>query len=96
MIGKRRKERIIPYGKALQEAIAHYRALRDDVVGVGAETFFVRSGGEPLYDKMVYLIVRRALNGVSTQPKKSPHVLRHTFASAMLNNGAGINSVKEL
>ena len=96
VMGKRRKERIIPYGKTLQEAIAHYRALRDDVVGVGAETFFVRSGGEPLYDKMVYLIVRRALNGVSTQPKKSPHVLRHTFASAMLNDGAGINSVKEL
>lgn len=95
VLGKRNKERIIPYGEALRKAIEAYRELRNATVGC-TETFFVRKNGEAMYDKQVYLIVRRVLSGVTTLPKKSPHVLRHTFASAMLNSGAGINSVKEL
>ena len=95
VLGKRNKERVIPYGESLKEAIDAYRAMRDEVVGP-AERFFVRKSGEAMYDKLIYNIVRRALGGVSTLSKKSPHVLRHSFASAMLNDGAGINSVKEL
>lgn len=95
VLGKRNKERVIPYGASLKEAIDNYRALRNESVGE-TELFFVRKNGEAMYDKLVYNIVRRALAGVSTLAKKSPHVLRHSFASAMLNDGAGINSVKEL
>jgi integrase/recombinase XerC len=95
VLGKRNKERIIPYGPRLQEAIARYRRLRYERLG-DCDAFFVRDGGKPLYDKFVYRIVKNALEGVTTLPKKSPHVLRHGFASVMLNEGAGINSVKEL
>ena len=95
VLGKRRKERVIPYGVAMQQAIEVYRNVRNIEVGE-TKAFFVRKNGEAMYDKLVYLIVRRALSGVTTLSKKSPHVLRHSFASAMLNSGAGINSVKEL
>lgn len=95
VLGKRNKERIIPYGSALQEQITLYRALRGGVSGEN-ERFFTLDNGKPLYDKYVYRVVRQSLARVSTIAKKSPHVLRHSFASAMLNNGAGINSVKEL
>ena len=95
VLGKRNKERIIPYGAALQEAIEQYRQERSVLPAV-SDRFFVRSSGEPMYDKLIYRIVHNELKGVSTLPKKSPHVLRHSFASAMLNDGAGINSVKEL
>lgn len=95
VLGKRNKERIVPYGRQLCDAIEEYRQLRDARWGKTV-TFFVLDNGEPLYDKYVYRIVRRALGGVTTLAKRSPHVLRHTYASAMLNGGAGINSVKEL
>ncbi len=95
VLGKRNKERIIPYGDHLRDDIASYRQLRQETVG-SCEDFFVRLDGRPLYDKLVYRIVRDMLKGVSTLPQKSPHVLRHSFASVMLNEGAGINSVKEL
>lgn len=95
VLGKRNKERVIPYGESLRKSIDYYRVLRSEVVGE-VERFFVRNNGEPMYGKQIYNIVHRALGEVSTLAKKSPHVLRHSFASAMLNDGAGINSVKEL
>lgn len=95
VIGKRNKERVIPYGKRLGKSIDCYRELRNEKIGE-TERFFVRKSGEAMYDRLVYNIVHRALGTVSTLAKKSPHVLRHSFASAMLNDGAGINSVKEL
>ena len=93
--GKRNKERIVPYGAGLCDAIAAYRQVRNREVGK-TEAFFVRENGEPLYPGLVYRVVRQALDGEVTLRKRSPHVLRHSFASAMLNNGAGLNSVKEL
>lgn len=96
VLGKRNKERIIPYGERLRDAIDEYRHVRDGRYRGTPESFFILDSGKPLYDKYVYRIVKRALGGVSTLTKRSPHVLRHTFASAMLNDGAGINSVKEL
>ena len=93
--GKRNKQRIIPFGEELRVQIEQYRNVREEVGG-GCEFFFVKEDGQPLYPELVYRIVTRYLNMVSTLTKKSPHVLRHTFASAMLNNGAELNSVKEL
>lgn len=95
--GKRDKQRIIPFGQELAEAITAYRELRGKVTGsFRPERFFLRGGGEPLYPSMVYRMVHRSLEETGAAGKLSPHVLRHSFASAMLNNGAELNSVKEI
>ncbi len=94
--GKRNKERLVPYGPELAGQIAAYRKVRREIGQAGSEYFFIRKDGEPLYPQLVYRIVKQALSQVCTFNKKSPHVLRHTFASVMLNDGAGLNSVKEL
>ena len=93
--GKRDKDRIIPFGTELAQAIDSYRLLRDELVR-GCEHFFVKEDGNPLYPMLEYRIVHRALQEVGVTSKRSPHVLRHSFATAMLNDGAAINSVKEL
>lgn len=93
--GKRDKDRIIPFGTELAQAIDSYRTLRDEKVK-GCEHFFVRDNGKPLYPMLVYRVVNKALQEVGVTSKRSPHVLRHSFATAMLNDGASINSVKEL
>ena len=93
--GKRDKDRIIPFGTELADWIEKYRSLRDDQA-LACEHFFVRESGEPLYPMLVYRIVREALTEAGVTSKRSPHVLRHTFATAMLNDGAALNSVKEL
>ncbi|MBL0103396.1 MAG: tyrosine recombinase XerC [Bacteroidetes bacterium] len=95
VLGKRNKERIIPFTNKLKELINTYLKARNEITTL-APAFFVTSKGTPVYAKMVYRIVTRRIGGVSTLEKKSPHVLRHTFATHMLNNGADINSVKEL
>lgn len=93
--GKRDKDRIIPFGHELAEWIGIYRNLRSEAYG-RCDTFFVRRDGLPLYPSLVYKVVHEALESVGGGDKLSPHVLRHTFASAMLNDGAEINSVKEI
>ncbi len=93
--GKRDKDRIIPFGIELRDMIIQYIKLRNEKYSY-TSTFFVRSDGEPMYPMMVYKIVRSQLQALGVGGKKSPHVLRHSFASAMLNNGADINSVKEI
>ncbi len=93
--GKRNKDRIVPFGYELCQWIVRYRTLRDELVGK-TEDFFVRPDGKPLYATLVYRVVHDALLSVGGTSKYSPHVLRHTFASAMLNGGAELNSVKEL
>lgn len=95
--GKRNKERIVPFGEELAEAIEHYRELRMAECGFVTESFFVRGkNAKPLYQSMVYKIVHETLAAEGGSNKFSPHVLRHSFATAMLNDGAEINSVKEL
>lgn len=94
--GKRNKQRIIPYGAKLHDSIKRYIEIRNKEVSGNIEALFVRETGEPLYPMMVYRIVKSSLAKISTLSKLSPHVLRHTFASAMLNNGAEMDSVKEL
>lgn len=94
--GKRNKQRLIPYGEELSQMIAGYRQARKESCGDDCGFFFVRENGEPLYPQLVYRVVNGSLSKVCSLDKRSPHVLRHTFASAMLNNGAALNSVKEL
>ena len=93
--GKRNKDRMVPFGDELQAEIAIYRELRNREVGE-TEWLFVRSNGEQLYPTMVYRLANKKLGDVGGCSRRSPHVLRHTFASSMLNNGAKLNSVKEL
>ncbi len=95
VFGKRAKERIIPIPGILKDFIIGYRTERDKL-GLKGEYFFVETKGDALYEKQVYLIVHNYLGMVTTLHKKSPHVLRHTFATHLLDNGADINSVKEL
>ena len=92
--GKRNKDRIIPFCGELKRLIDIYRPLRAKVA-YGEDTFILTEKGMPAYPGLLYRIVTRNLSLV-TSGKRSPHVLRHSYASAMLNNGAGINSVKEL
>lgn len=95
MHGKRDKDRVIPIGNELKRWIGLYRELRQQH-GITDPEFFTRPGGKPLYPSLVYNIVHTALQTVGGASKMSPHVLRHTFASVMLNSGAGLESVKEL
>lgn len=95
VFGKRRKERLIPIGGKLLKEIEAYKAKRNTEVGKKSE-LFVRKNGEKLYRRGVYDVVHRSLTKVSSLKKRSPHVLRHTFASTMLNNGADIYAVKAL
>ncbi len=95
VLGKRNKERIIPFTSKLKELIEAYLVARKEIAPFPA-SFFVSSKGISMYPKMVYRIVTERLSAVTTLEKKSPHILRHTFATHMLNNGADLNSVKEL
>jgi integrase/recombinase XerC len=95
--GKRNKQRIIPFVKIFSERLKEYLNKRDAEVGSAAGGwFFVTDSGNKLYDKYVYNTVNRYLGMVTTIEKKSPHILRHTFATHMLNRGADLNSIKEL
>ncbi len=95
VLGKGNKERIIPVDKKLLELIEAYVHLRDQEFGTST-ALLVTDKGKPLYPKFVYRRVREALNKVTTLDKKSPHVLRHTFATLLLNEGADLNAIKEL
>ena len=93
--GKRNKQRIIPFGSELDADLKQYLSLRNETCGM-TDFFFVRNNGLKLNAPAVYLLVRRSLSKVVTLKKKSPHVLRHSFATSMLNNQAELGAVKEL
>lgn len=95
--GKRRKQRIIPFGEELARVIAGYQARRDaEVADKPSEAFFLNRKGMRVTRRQVERRVRQTLGEIPTLGKCSPHVLRHTFATSMLNNGAGLESVKML
>lgn len=95
VLGKRNKERIIPFTGVMKDLISAYR-LEKKKCGFNGDYFFVTDDGKKMYTKSVYRLTKKYMNVVSTANKKSPHVLRHTFATHMLNNGADINSIKEI
>lgn len=94
--GKRNKQRLIPFGEELRVEMEAYVKQRDESVPVRSGAFFVRKTGERLYPNIVRKIVTRNLSKVVTVKKRSPHVLRHTFATSMLNHEAELGAIKEL
>ena len=94
--GKRNKQRIIPFGDELDSALRSYIERRNVELTNRTEGLFLTSKGERMTPEQVRKSVQRNLSKVCTLKKRSPHVLRHTFATAMLNNKAGIESVKKL
>ena len=94
--GKRNKQRLIPLNDTLILALKNYFALKHDTFYNNNDYLFVTSKGTKVYPQLVYRVVKKYLAMVTTQSKKSPHVLRHSFATVMLNKGADINIVKTL
>ena len=94
--GKRNKQRLIPFGDELREDLLMYIKVRNETFSVGTEAFFVLKDGRRMYPMLVYRLVRRDLSKVVALKKRSPHVLRHSFATAMLNGNAELRAVKEL
>jgi integrase/recombinase XerC len=95
--GKRNKQRLIPFGDELKKELLRYTNIRNEVFsGNKPDAFFVRENGKRLSRSIVGNIVRKNLSKVVTLKKRSPHVLRHTFATTMLNNKAELGAVKEL
>jgi integrase/recombinase XerC len=97
VLGKRNKERLIPLGDGLRQTLETYENAR---IGLGkmedSSFYFLTLRGKKVYPKLVYRVVNDYLGRVSTIRKKSPHVLRHTFATHLLNRGADINAIKEI
>ena len=94
--GKRNKQRIIPISKALKEELDDYIGLKKDSIVLKDNYLLVTNEGNKMYEKFVYRKVNHYLSAVSSQNKTSPHILRHTFATHMLNNGADLNAIKEI
>jgi integrase/recombinase XerC len=97
VLGKRNKERVIPFSAPLVLIIKNYLALRNREVEMKDHgKLFVRANGEPCYPMMIYKIVKKNLGDYTSVEKRSPHVLRHTYATHLLNKGADLNAVKDL
>lgn len=96
VLGKRNKERILPLSDGMVGLLDAYLEVRSTLAGPGVKALFVTGRGEPLGRRSVQRLVERYLGTVTTQSKRSPHVLRHTFATHMLEHGADLNAVKEL
>lgn len=93
--GKRNKQRILPLFPSLAHQINKYLEMRNALTS-STSHFFITPEGKSLYPILVYRLVNKYLTKVSTQKKRSPHVLRHSFATEMLNKGADLNAIKEI
>ncbi len=96
VLGKGNKERSLPLNKEICDSIKEYQALKKKEFPESGSWLLLTEKGKKMYPKYAYLLVKKYLNEVSTLDKKSPHVLRHTFATHLMNNGADLNAVKEL
>lgn len=96
ILGKRNKERLIPISDDLIKMIGKFNEKKQHEVSTQSNYLLTLESGKKLYDSYVYRVVKNQLSNLTTLQQKSPHVLRHTFATHLSNNGAGINAVKEL
>lgn len=96
VLGKGNKERLVPVSEKLLGAIQNYKLMREAEFGFKTLRLFVTNAGKPLYPKMVYNLVKKSISAYSSSEKRSPHVLRHSFATHMANAGADLNSIKEI
>ncbi|MBC7553479.1 MAG: tyrosine-type recombinase/integrase [Taibaiella sp.] len=96
VLGKGNKERLIPVSQALLDMVKDYLQLKQEEGIYNTEHLLCLPSGQPLYAVYVYRTVKKYLSEVTTQKKKSPHVLRHTFATHLLGNGANIQAIKDL
>jgi integrase/recombinase XerC len=94
--GKRNKQRLIPFADGLKNLLNAYVEKRDEETVATGSSLLTRKNGKPVSTSDIYNIVRKRLGEIPTLSKRSPHVLRHSFATSMLNNGAELNAVKEL
>ncbi len=95
VLGKRNKERFIPLLKSVQESLKKYSEIREEIAGEEPYLFLTKNG-KKIYDTLVYRTINNYFSAVSSKVKKSPHVIRHSFATHLLNEGADLNAVKEL
>ena len=96
VLGKRNKERVIPYPADINNLLELYVNEKRKTIGSETERLLVTESGKPVYEKLIYRVVKNNLAKVTLLEKKSPHVLRHTYATHLLNRGADLNAVKEL
>ena len=97
ILGKRSKERLVPINSLLVKELKNYLQQKaSQFVDTNNSLLIVTKEGKPAYAKLIYDVVHRYLTLISTQGKRSPHVLRHTFATSLLDNGADLNAIKEL
>ena len=95
VLGKRNKERYIPLLKSVQKSLAKYIEIRKEI-NTNQSYLFLTKKGKIIYDTLVYRVINNYFSSVSSKVKKSPHIIRHSFATHLLNEGADLNSVKEL
>jgi len=94
--GKRDKQRLVPFPLEISGVLKDYINLRNELFPAAENFLFLTGTGEPVYNKLIYRIVKRQLSLVTTVEKKSPHILRHSYATHLLNRGADLNAIKEL